>query len=63
MLPILTQKLPTLLNVTHPHRIIHTTHIPQIYLEGTHLPKSLGEGDGTPLQCSCLESPMDVGAW
>ena len=23
----------------------------------------LGEGDGTPLQYSCLESPMDGGAW
>ena len=22
-----------------------------------------GEGDGTPLQCSCLENPMDEGAW
>ena len=24
---------------------------------------SLGEGDGTPLQYSCLENPMDRGAW
>ena len=23
----------------------------------------LREGDGTPLQCSCLENPMDGGAW
>ena len=23
----------------------------------------LGEGDGTPLQHSCLENPMDGGAW
>ena len=23
----------------------------------------LGEGNGTPLQCSCLENPMDNGAW
>ena len=23
----------------------------------------LGEGDGTQLQCSCLENPMDEGAW
>ena len=23
----------------------------------------VGEGDGTPLQYSCLESPMDGGAW
>ena len=22
-----------------------------------------GEGNGTPFQCSCLENPMDVGAW
>ena len=22
-----------------------------------------GEGDGTPLQCSCLENPMGGGAW
>ena len=22
-----------------------------------------GEADGTPLQCSCLENPMDRGAW
>ena len=24
---------------------------------------SEGGGDGTPLQCSCLENPMDGGAW
>ena len=23
----------------------------------------IGEGNGTPLQYSCLESPMDGGAW
>ena len=23
----------------------------------------LGEGDGTPLQYSCMENPMDGGAW
>ena len=23
----------------------------------------IGEGDGNPLQCSCLENPMDGGAW
>ena len=26
-------------------------------------PVFLGEGDGTPLQYSCLENPMDGGAW
>ena len=25
--------------------------------------RSTGEGNGTPLQYSCLESPMDRGAW
>ena len=25
--------------------------------------KCLGEGNGTPLQYSCLENPMDGGAW
>ena len=24
---------------------------------------SIGEGNGTPIQYSCLESPMDGGAW
>ena len=23
----------------------------------------IGEGDGNPLQYSCLENPMDIGAW
>ena len=25
--------------------------------------RSPGEGNGHPLQCSCLENPMDRGAW
>ena len=29
-----------------------------------HFPLScIGEGNGTPLQCSCLENPSDSGAW
>ena len=27
------------------------------------LGRSPGEGNGNPLQCSCLGSPMDRGAW
>ena len=27
------------------------------------LVKAIGEGNGTPLQCSCLENPRDGGAW
>ena len=31
---------------------------------GIYLPKETnGEGNGTPLQYSCLENPMDGGAW
>ena len=25
--------------------------------------RSSGEGNGNPQQCSCLENPMDRGAW
>ena len=32
----------------------------QIYVA---LVMEAGEGDGTPLQYSCLENPMDRGAW
>ena len=28
-----------------------------------HGAQSLGGGNGKPLQCSCLENPMDKGAW
>ena len=28
-----------------------------------HLLSCIGEGNGRPLQCSCLENPMDGGAW
>ena len=27
------------------------------------LGRSPGEGNGKPFQCSCLENPMDRGAW
>ena len=28
-----------------------------------HILTYIGEGNGTPLQYSCLENPMDRGAW
>ena len=34
-----------------------------IILRQLHSRKKAGEGNGTPLQYSCLESPMDGGAW
>ena len=35
--------------------VTHFTHL--------HIYSIFGEGDGTPLQYSCLENPMDGGAW
>ena len=32
-------------------------------LTKVHLVKAIGEGNGTLLQYSCLENPMDGGAW
>jgi len=35
-------------------------------MQETHVPsleRSPGEGSGSPLQCSCLENPMDREAW
>ena len=29
----------------------------------TSLSPCIGEGNGNPLQCSCLENPRDGGAW
>ena len=34
----------------------------QGWKQGTNL-YTVGEGNGNPLQCSCLENPMDRGAW
>ena len=49
---------------------IHEADIPIINIYapniGTRFHFSLsciGEGNGNPLQCSCLENPRDVGAW
>ena len=42
------------------------TLVRQFYWELHHFHFSLlcmGEGNGNPLQCSCLESPSDGGAW
>ena len=37
------------------------TYLRIIYLQLTSA--QTGEGNGTPLQYSCLENPMDGGAW
>ena len=54
----------------------HLHSIPSLFLVVKNLPanagdtssipgsgRSTGEGNGNPLQCSCLENPMDRGAW
>ena len=35
----------------------------QQHLVCTLLASRTGEGNGNPLQCSCLENPRDAGAW
>ena len=35
----------------------------QMFHNYMRLEDTLGEGDGTPLQYSCLENPRDGGAW
>ena len=51
------------------HSSILTWRIPQTTVHGvaksrTRLSLSyIGEGNGNPLQCSCLENPRDGGAW
>ena len=53
---------------------MHFTHVlcgkmettKSVSTEKTEAPRTiscLGEGNGTPLQYSCLENPMDGGAW
>ena len=51
-----------------PHIVSHSftsgkgCHFQCIFL--SHLKGScVGEGNGNPLQCSCLENPRDGGAW
>ena len=45
---------------------VHGVTKSRILTEGLHFHFSLsciGEGNGNPLQCSCLENPRDGGAW
>ena len=54
------EKLITLLRY-HYLTIPHTELFKIQYF--VYLGKNRGEGNGTPLQYSCLENPMDGGAW
>ena len=55
-----------MLTVTHSDLKVFDP-IPQALRNGKsifhHSSSQNGEGNGTPLQYSCLESPMDGGAW
>ena len=41
----------------------HELLIAKFRLKLIRVGKPTGEGNGTPLQYSCLENPMDGGAW
>ena len=56
------QKIKKLLLITH--QLILGLHVCLwLMLSLTPAPRSSGEGNGDPLQYSCLENPMDGGAW
>ena len=40
-----------------------TSLLKKLYVGEEVTIRTLGEGNGTPLQYSCLENPMDGGAW
>jgi len=42
---------------------MHSSISFSLFPELVSLPSHFGEGNGTPLQCSCLENPRDSGAW
>ena len=41
----------------------HELLIAKFRLKLKKVGKTIGEGNGNPLQYSCLENPMDGGAW
>ena len=43
--------------------IIKTSLCVDVMMLYSHSRERLGEGNGTPLQCSCLENPRDGEAW
>ena len=54
------------LKKTHPNEIAQKEDLGSSKTEQVHFDFSLsciGEGNGNPLQCSCLENPRDSGAW
>ena len=62
--PFLTSKEPfreVLLEVKNEENVASISYLEQLHF---HFSLScIGEGNGNPLQCSCLEKPRDGGAW
>ena len=56
----LSQTLQTLVRKITNLLLKFQSEYQDVFLETRTL---LGESNGTPLQCSCLENPMDGGAW
>ena len=50
------RKISTYVKVTCLNKLIHVTEI-------CHIAEEFGGGNGNPLQYSCLENPVDRGAW
>ena len=46
-----------------PGRLQTMGALSQTRLKGLSKYACIGEGNGNPLQCSCLENPRDGGAW
>ena len=61
-LPLLTCP-PLPFSLSHPHIITKPRHHRFCTTDLMSSQFSFGEGNGTPLQYSCLENPMDGGAW
>ena len=57
-------KVPVFKELTqiHTYTHSHTQSWPVIW-HLTEVAVNIGEGNGNPLQCSCLENPRDGGAW
>ena len=49
--------------IVHEDRSSPTKSFQKMFIFDSSLRYTAGEGNGTPLQYSCLENPMDRGAW
>ena len=59
----LSSRWQTITSYSVLHFFVSVSFISALMLIILFLLLAFGEGNGTPLQCSCLENPMDGGAW